>query len=142
MSHTLITTDYTALLGRISTVYEKTQQILVEANWHIGKHIVEHLQANENHADYGVEVIKHFSITLKDPRDTTPLHLGEFSYASVEGHFPVSQGLVLVDCGFGVQVREKIRLRGIDCPELGSVRLESGRSSLWRRRLWDVHLFF
>lgn len=55
---------YQQLLNRLSVIYERTQQILVEANWHMGREIVENLQTNANRAEYGSHLIKQLSEDL------------------------------------------------------------------------------
>jgi endonuclease YncB( thermonuclease family) len=51
-----------------------------------------------------------------------------YAYPAVVERVVDGDTLVLViDLGFGTQVREKIRLRGIDCPELGSPEGEAAK---------------
>mgnify|MGYP001611158432 CR=1 FL=1 len=39
----------------------------------------------------------------------------------------------LIDCGFGMFIRQKLRLRGIDCPEIGTEEGQESKSFVQRR---------
>ncbi len=78
MTQDLTLQSYDSLLNKISSIYERTQQILVEANWHIGREIVENLQANANRAEYGKQLIAKLS------EDLTEKYGAGFSATNVE----------------------------------------------------------